>query len=152
MSSDTRTGSIPVAGSTDKSLEISFSDFQGLLFFLLPDDSLSAEQRMCLGTFSRLRRSLATSTLYVAVRIPAERFLLYRKAISCKVKKNPIQAPETPETFMGRINQIRGTTHVRTRYAFHFFCALPSPHLNRFNAASASAYLIPPDPNTPEHV
>ena len=42
---------------------------------------------MCLGTFSRLRRSLATSTLYVAVRIPAERFLLYRKAISCKVKK-----------------------------------------------------------------
>ena len=45
------------------------------------------EQRMCLGTFSRLRRSLATSTLYVAVRIPAERFLLYRKAISCKAKK-----------------------------------------------------------------
>ena len=44
------------------------------------------EQRMCPGTFSRLRRSLATSTLYIAVRIPAERFLLYRKAISCKVK------------------------------------------------------------------
>ena len=43
---------------------------------------------MCLGTFSRLRRSLATSTLYAAVRILAERFLLYRKAISCKVKKS----------------------------------------------------------------
>ena len=49
--------------------------------------SLLTEQRMCLGTFSRLRRSLATSTLYAAVRILAERFLLYRKAISCKVKK-----------------------------------------------------------------
>ena len=44
------------------------------------------EQRMCLGTFSRLRRSLATSTLYAAVCILAERFLLYRKVISCKVK------------------------------------------------------------------
>ena len=42
---------------------------------------------MCLGTFSRLRRSLATSTLSAAVRILAERFLLYMKAISCKVKK-----------------------------------------------------------------
>ena len=29
---------------------------------------------MCLGTFLRLRRSLATSALYAAVRIPAERF------------------------------------------------------------------------------
>ena len=37
----------------------------------------------------RLRRSLATSTLYAAVRILAEHFLLYRKAISCKVKKGP---------------------------------------------------------------
>jgi hypothetical protein len=46
------------------------------------------EQKMCLGTFLRLRRSLATSTLYAAVRILAERFLLYRKAISCKVKKS----------------------------------------------------------------
>ena len=45
---------------------------------------------MCLGTFSRLRRSLATSTLYATVRILAERFLLYRKAISCKAK-NPRQ-------------------------------------------------------------
>ena len=44
---------------------------------------------MCLGTFLRLRRSLATSTLYAAVRILAERFLLYRKAISCKVKIFP---------------------------------------------------------------
>ena len=34
---------------------------------------------MCPGTFSRLRRSLATSTLYAAVRILAERFSLYRK-------------------------------------------------------------------------
>ena len=48
------------------------------------------EQRMCLDTFSRLRRSLATSTLYAAVRILAERFLLYRKAIPCKVKKGII--------------------------------------------------------------
>ena len=45
------------------------------------------KQRMFLGTFSRLRRSLATSTLSAAVRILAERFLLYRKAISCKAKK-----------------------------------------------------------------
>ena len=50
---------------------------------------LSIEQRMCLGTFSRLRRSLATSTLYIAVCILAERFLLYRNAISCEVKKSP---------------------------------------------------------------
>ena len=42
---------------------------------------------MCLGTFSCLRRSLATSTLYAAVRILAERFLLYWKAIFCKAKK-----------------------------------------------------------------
>ncbi|MEQ2659998.1 hypothetical protein, partial [Roseburia amylophila] len=35
------------------------------------------EQRMCLDTFLRLRRSLATSTLYAAVRILAEHFLLY---------------------------------------------------------------------------
>jgi hypothetical protein len=43
---------------------------------------------MCLDTFSRLRQLLATSTLYAAVRILADRFLLYRKAISCKVKKH----------------------------------------------------------------
>ena len=42
------------------------------------------EQRMCLDTFSRLRRSLATSTLYAAVRILAERFLLYRKQFPVK--------------------------------------------------------------------
>ena len=39
--------------------------------------------RMCPGTFSRLRRSLATSTLYAAVCILAVRFVVYRKAISC---------------------------------------------------------------------
>ena len=54
--------------------------------------SNSHEQRMCLGTFSRLRRSLATSTSSAAVRILAERILLYRKAISCKVKKRYIVA------------------------------------------------------------
>ena len=43
---------------------------------------------MCLGTFSHLRQSLATSTLYAAVCILAERFFLYRKAISCKGTKN----------------------------------------------------------------
>ena len=59
----------------------------GLKFLKVHVISLLTEQRMCLGTFSRLRRSLATSTLYAAVRILAERFLLYRKAISCKVKK-----------------------------------------------------------------
>ena len=48
-----------------------------------------SEHRMCLGTFSRQQRSLATSTLYAAVCIRAERFLLYRKTISCKVKKIP---------------------------------------------------------------
>ena len=45
------------------------------------------EQRMCLDTFSRLRRPLATSTVYAAVRILVESFFIYRKAISCKVKK-----------------------------------------------------------------
>ena len=44
------------------------------------------QKRMCPGTFSRLRRSLATSTLYAAVRILAERVLLYRKLLSCKIK------------------------------------------------------------------
>ena len=47
------------------------------------------EQRICLDTFLRLRRSLAAYTLYAVVRILAEHFLLYRKAISCKVKKGP---------------------------------------------------------------
>ena len=51
---------------------------------------------MCLGTFSRLRRSLATSTLSAAVRILAERFLLYRKAISCKEKKRPSPSVSFP--------------------------------------------------------
>ena len=46
------------------------------------------KKRMCLGTFSHLRRLLATSTLYAAVCILAERFLLYRKAISCEVKNS----------------------------------------------------------------
>ena len=32
------------------------------------------EQRMCLDTFLRLRRSLAASTLYAVVRILAEHF------------------------------------------------------------------------------
>ena len=47
---------------------------------------------MCLGTFSRLWRSLAISTLYATVRILAERFLLYREAIFCKAKKHPAPA------------------------------------------------------------
>jgi hypothetical protein len=58
-----------------------------MVFIKILEIPVSAEQRMCLGTFSRLRRSLATSTLYAAVRILAELFLLYRKAISCKVKR-----------------------------------------------------------------
>ena len=35
------------------------------------------EQRMCLGTFLRLRRSLATPTLYAAVRILSGAFVVY---------------------------------------------------------------------------
>ena len=57
-----------------------------------PDQLLiyaTQEQRMCLGTFSRLRRSLATSTLYAEVCILAERFLLYRNTISCKANNCP---------------------------------------------------------------
>jgi len=57
-----------------------------------------AQQRMCLGTFPRLRRSLATSTLYAAVCILAERFLLYRKAISCKAKKERALLPHQNNT------------------------------------------------------
>ena len=41
---------------------------------------------MCLGTFSRLRRSLATFTLYVAVRILAERFCFTGKQFPVKQK------------------------------------------------------------------
>ena len=63
------------------------------------------EQRMCLGTFSRLRRSLATSTLYAAVCILAERFLLYRKAISCKVKKTPSCNKDVRLTFLTTLLQ-----------------------------------------------
>ena len=40
---------------------------------------LLKEQRMCLGTFWRLRWSLATSSLYAAVRILPEAFLYNRK-------------------------------------------------------------------------
>ena len=47
----------------------------------------SLEQRMCPGTFLRLRRSLATSTLYAAVRIPAERFLCNGNEISHYTRK-----------------------------------------------------------------
>ena len=57
-----------------------------------PDQLLiyaTQEQRMCLGTFSHLRRSLTASTLYTEVRILAERFLLYRNTISCKTKNCP---------------------------------------------------------------
>ena len=45
-----------------------------ILIFEISSVTFSSEQRMCLGTFLRLRRSLATPTLYAAVRIPAERF------------------------------------------------------------------------------
>ena len=41
---------------------------------------LIQKQRMCLGTFSRLRRSLAISTLYAAVRILAERFFTLQES------------------------------------------------------------------------
>ena len=42
---------------------------------------------MCQGTFLRLRRSLATSALYAAVRILAERFLCNRNEVSYYIKK-----------------------------------------------------------------
>ena len=59
-------------------------------------------KRMCPGTFSRLRRSLATSTLYAAACIPMEWFLLYRKAIPCKAKKRqpPIGCPFKEKVFL----------------------------------------------------
>jgi hypothetical protein len=43
---------------------------------------------MCLGTFSRLRRSLATSTLYATVRILAELFFFTGKQFPVKQRKN----------------------------------------------------------------
>ena len=46
------------------------------------------EQRMCLGTFWRLRRSLATSSLYAAVRILPEAFCIIGNAISYYTKKD----------------------------------------------------------------
>ena len=42
---------------------------------------------MCLGTFLRLRRSLATPTLYAAVRILAERFYILGKSTFLIYKK-----------------------------------------------------------------
>ena len=59
-------------------------------------------KRMCPGTFSRLRRSLATSTLYAAACIPMEWVLLYRKAIPCKAKKRqpPIGCPFKEKVFL----------------------------------------------------
>ena len=42
------------------------------------------EQRMCLDTFLRLRRSLATSTLYAAVSILAEFFYFTGKQFPVK--------------------------------------------------------------------
>ena len=71
------------------------------------------EQRMCLGTFSRLRRSLATTTLSAAVRILAERFLLYRKAISCKVKKDCKSFNLQPHHIYLQ-NRIQETLHLLT--------------------------------------
>ena len=47
------------------------------------------KQRMCLGTFWRLRWSLATSSLYAAVRILPEAFSIIGNAISYYTKKLP---------------------------------------------------------------
>ena len=69
----------------ENSIAMSFSIVN--LFFIRVDIFIISRTKNAPCTFLRLRRSLATSTLYAAVRILAERFLLYRKAISCKVKK-----------------------------------------------------------------
>ena len=93
---------------------------------------------MCLGTFSRLRRSLATSTLYAAVRILAERFLLYREAISCKVKK--FLRRETFITFIQsslcvRVHCAHGSLNQRVYRAFRSvrFRSCMAPESNRFS-------------------
>ena len=49
------------------------------------------EQRMCLGTFLRLRRSLATPTLYAAVRILSGAFFFILGKDFPNIKKTPIQ-------------------------------------------------------------
>ena len=59
-------------------------------FLFYPDRNICLwwNQRMCLGTFLRLRRSLATPTLYAAVRIPSgayilgKNFLIYKKSLT----------------------------------------------------------------------
>ena len=109
---------------------------------------------MCLSTFSRLRRSLATSTLYAAVRILAERFLLYRKAISCKVKKRqpPIGCPFKEKVFLlwGVVKTIYimywgvftliivsplpfkvCTNFTKVTFAFYAFCIVPFSHFRK---------------------
>ena len=109
---------------------------------------------MCLGTFSRLRRSLATSTLYAAVRILAEHFLLYRKAISCKVKKRqpPIGCPFKEKVFLlwGVVKTIYimywgvftliivsplpfkvCTNFTKVAFAFYAFCIVPFSHFRK---------------------
>jgi hypothetical protein len=47
-----------------------------IAFYILEKHFTNMEQRMCLGTFLRLRRSLATPTLYAAVRIPSGAFFI----------------------------------------------------------------------------
>ena len=49
---------------------------------------------MCQGTFLRLRRSLATSALYAAVRIPAERFCVIGTKFPITQKQPPGSHPE----------------------------------------------------------
>ena len=51
------------------------------------------EQRMCLDTFLRLRRSLATSTLYAAVSILAEFFYFTGKQFPVKLKRDLVERP-----------------------------------------------------------
>ena len=94
------------------------------------------EQRMCLGTFSRLRRSLATSTLYAAVRIFAERFLLYRKAISCKVKK---RKRLTPLPLLLYLLPIRRHILLPSSSLFIFSVSLPLPSVDGIPSLSAGS-------------
>ena len=53
---------------------------------------------MCLGTFWRLRRSLATSSLYAAVRILPEAFCIIGNAISYYTKKQSEDLPSDLST------------------------------------------------------
>ena len=98
---------------------------------------------MCLGTFLRLRRSLATSTLYAAVRIPAERFLCNGNEIShytqksCRPRRQPCFA--LYDFFVVRSGKIKYKLRL---CLILFLTTKPRPVKGRGNISETTCYCI----------